>query len=434
MVERFAWLDAQPWLRRLQGGEFRCNEHVGVNDNEDAAALDALQTHFCVSLAALDAMRSGDACDCRHSDARENGVVFKGGGSFHVSAVEQYGDADDWPRKKEWLGAVAPDALHIVFAATEKLPDPAHLSVTIRVKKIASSQASSSSFSAQDLCFLQASFDDVPYAVDLGQLRRIAIGPPPSPPPPLSPPQPFSFDERLKQGDVRLPPPFLSLVFQHVTLNVYPDQNDSGGGGGGEGGSPSSPPLELNGGYDASYDFTEEARRMMRFVATVLQQWRCAVSSTHREKKEEHVLVSCWTKAEAAAVATHAAGLVNRRLAATDALVDAVMQSAGGGDGDDTDTYDPGVSDHVNLWASLDAAVAAVAAAMADARSLATTRQRVEVHSTAAREASRNALVFGVPRASGEMEAWRLRVERDAALGAAAVAAATVPSWCKVFV
>ena len=162
------------------------------------------------------------------------GASFACCASFHFSQAEQYApsvspDAKGSPtgawERPDIVGAATDDALHLAFARTDSNPDQAQLTCELTVRERHSS--SSSSPPPPGGC-VDVILDGARFELDMRQCRAVVEGFPPG----------SSSDEGSECGSMKRdddcaddckPPPYVSCVFSHVTLNLYRPRGMTGG-------------------------------------------------------------------------------------------------------------------------------------------------------------------------------------------------------------
>ena len=218
-MDRFAFLACQPYL-------------LPPHRTDDGAARD---TRARRSAVARGRDTAGGPTDKSHDAPcgvhRSGASSFACCASFHFSQAEQYApsvspDAKGSPtgawERPDIVGAATDDALHLAFARTDSNPDQAQLTCELTVRERHSSSSPPSGGCVDVI------LDGARFELDMRQCRAVVEGFPPG----------SSSDEGSECGSMKRdddcaddckPPPYVSCVFSHVTLNLYRPRGTTGG-------------------------------------------------------------------------------------------------------------------------------------------------------------------------------------------------------------
>ena len=167
------------------------------------------------------------------------GASFACCASFHFSQAEQYApsvspDAKGSPtgawERPDIVGAAADDALHLAFARTDSNPDQAQLTCELTVREGKGHREDDYADDDDDAPGgrVDVILDGARFELDMRQCRAVVEGFPPG----------SSSDEGSECGSMKRdddcaddckPPPYVSCVFSHVTLNLYRPRGTTGG-------------------------------------------------------------------------------------------------------------------------------------------------------------------------------------------------------------
>ena len=210
-MDRFAFLACQPYL-------------LPPHRTDDGDARDARARRSAVAHGRDTAGGPTDdddaPCGVHRSEA------FACCASFHFSQADQYApsvspDAKGSPtgawERPDIVGAAADDALHLAFSRTDSNPDQAQLTCELTVREGKDDAPGGR---------VDVTLDGARFELDMRQCRAVVEGFPPG----------SSSDEgsecgsmmKREEEDAR-PPPYVSCVFSHVTLNLYRPRGTTGG-------------------------------------------------------------------------------------------------------------------------------------------------------------------------------------------------------------
>ena len=145
------------------------------------------------------------------SDSESGEDIFTGVCSFSVSAREQYGDEggeDDEDEDEAREGLAARDARHLVFALTEKHNDHGGcVETTVRLRHVRKrdSQSESTLDEAPNAAYLEIELDGATYALCTRLAKKVV----------------FASGNRSGSVEDVITNAYVSVIFPHVTLNIY---------------------------------------------------------------------------------------------------------------------------------------------------------------------------------------------------------------------
>ena len=145
------------------------------------------------------------------SDSESGEDIFTGVCSFSVSAREQYGEEggeDDEDEDEVREGLAARDARHLVFALTEKHNDHGGcVETTVRLRHVRKrdSQSESTLDEAPNAAYLEIELDGATYALCTRLAKKVV----------------FASGNRSGSVEEVITNAYVSVIFPHVTLNIY---------------------------------------------------------------------------------------------------------------------------------------------------------------------------------------------------------------------
>ena len=222
-MDRFAFLACQPYL-------------LPPHRTDDGAARDTRARRSAVAHGRDTAGGPTDESHDAPCGVHRLGASFACCASFHFSQAEQYApsvspDAKGSPtgawERPDIVGAAADDALHLAFARTDSNPDQAQLTCELTVREGKGHREDDDDDDAPG-GRVDVILDGARFELDMRQCRAVVEGFPPG----------SSSDEGSECGSMKRdddcaddckPPPYVSCVFSHVTLNLYRPRGTTGG-------------------------------------------------------------------------------------------------------------------------------------------------------------------------------------------------------------